>query len=185
MTLSCVHREYQRCANGEDTDQTTSLRPWTGILDRVDHFLAGEEILIKLINSGLLFAAWHLVSSYKLEQAQGVLVAHLSRNPALFVKESKAGIPPSCDYMRSALTLAETYASALPQVEYRCREQADMLEETKDVLETGLEKCDDLDFMLRDWECGKCKKRVKTGPALSKVESVRAKMRRLVQRSLP
>ncbi len=60
-----------------------------------------------------------------------------------------------------------------------------MLEETKEVLETGLEKCEDLNSMLRDWECGECKKRVKTGPALSKVESVRAKMRKLVQRSLP
>ncbi len=150
----------------------------------MDHFLAADGMLFKLCGAGLTFAVWDLISSYKLEHAEGALEATLSKDPAQFIRKCNAGIPPSCDHLRSALTLAKTYASALLELEDRCSTLSTLLRDIKGTCTVGQEQCADLDSTLREWKAD-FGKQLKIGPALQTLNSVKAKMRWVTQRSVP
>jgi hypothetical protein len=91
----------------------------SGVCAKVDRFLAGWSNLSKIIDGGLLFRAWQLASTFKLKESEGAIRYQLLRNPGL-LGECIASLPDSCDHMRSALTLAQYYASAQKAAEDRC-----------------------------------------------------------------
>lgn len=127
--------------------------------------------LNNLISSGLLFKLWELMDNYRLESSHKNLQARLSNDPALFLVNCDAGIPPSCDYMRSALSVGQSYASALGEAK-------SLLKETKTVIRKCVDACDDVDSKLRDCDSDS-EDRTKARPELKKIESIKFRLQNL------